>query len=77
MRTYCPVCSGKGTIDDPKCLGVVMAYCGRNGERVPQIICPNCWGAQFVGVPHQLAGGYTIAIDVRPKCATSTTEVQP
>ena len=51
MRTHCPVCHGKGTINDPECIGKMMAYCGPNGERVPQITCPNCAGEKFVGKP--------------------------
>lgn len=80
MRTYCPVCRGKGTIDDPKCLGMLILYCGPDAERVPQMTCPNCFGAQFVGVPQlgvdvPVGADYFTTIDTRPKGSTSTTEV--
>lgn len=51
MRTHCSVCGGKGTIADPSWIGRTVMYSGPNGERVPQMTCPNCQGAKFVGVP--------------------------
>lgn len=51
MRTKCPVCGGLGTVNKSFGDGMVMGYCGPNGERWPQEICQNCGGAQWVGSP--------------------------
>ena len=32
MTKLCPTCFGKGSIPDPKCVGVPMLYSGPNGE---------------------------------------------
>lgn len=44
MRKLCPTCHGKGTIDDPKCGGLI-SYSGLNGETVPQVTCQSCGGS--------------------------------
>ena len=51
MRSLCPVCRGKGSINDPKMQGMMLAYCGPNGERVPQVTCQNCAGDGWIGKP--------------------------
>lgn len=51
MRTICPVCNGKGTVNDPTYFGQFMAYCGPNGESCPQVQCQNCSGQRWVGEP--------------------------
>jgi len=38
MRMLCPTCRGKGSIPDPKYIGVPMFYCGPNGERCPTLL---------------------------------------
>jgi len=50
MRTLCPVCNGRGTINDPIPCGP-MSYSGPNGESWPQIVCQNCDGSGWVGTP--------------------------
>lgn len=47
MRKLCPICHGKGTIDDPKCVGQ-MSYCGPTGEAWPQVYCQTCSGSGWV-----------------------------
>ena len=51
MRKKCGVCFGKGQVDNPKYYGQMMGYCGPNGERCPQMNCPNCQGQGWVGIP--------------------------
>lgn len=48
MTVLCPTCNGKGKIADPKCIGVVMSYCGPNGETVPYISCQTCGGSGWI-----------------------------
>ncbi len=48
MKILCPTCDGKGTIDDPKCIGRVMSYSGPNGETCPQVTCQSCYGEGWV-----------------------------
>lgn len=50
MRKLCPVCNGKGRVPDPTIEGP-WCYAGPNGERWPMVICQNCWGEGWVGVP--------------------------
>lgn len=68
-KILCPTCSGKGTIDDPKCMGITMGYCGPNAERFPQVICQTCNCSGWIEIsnnitpqdisPYSLAGtGY-------------------
>lgn len=49
MRTLCPTCNGKGSINDPQYLGVPMMYCGKNGETCPQTTCQTCNGEGWIG----------------------------
>jgi len=53
-RRICPVCHGKGTIDNPKEKSETMMYCGPNGEYYPQRTCPNCNGEGFIGLADNL-----------------------
>lgn len=50
MRTFCSVCKGKGTVNDPK-VGGPMSYCDMQGNTWPQMDCPNCAGSGQVGTP--------------------------
>ena len=47
MKTLCPTCGGKGTIDDPQAPNV-LNYCGPNGERCPQVTCQTCDGSGWI-----------------------------
>jgi RecJ-like exonuclease len=51
MRTFCAVCHGEGTVNDPKVGRGPMAYCDEKGHSWPQMPCPNCGGCGLVGVP--------------------------
>lgn len=48
MRILCPTCGGKGSIPDPKCLGIPMGYVGPNGEVCPYVFCQTCSGGGWV-----------------------------
>ena len=48
LRVLCPTCSGKGSINDPKCMNLTMGYSGSNGEIIPQVICQSCYGTGWV-----------------------------
>ena len=48
-RIICPVCHGKGSVNDPKLYGQVIGYVGPNGETAPQVQCQNCYGQSWVG----------------------------
>ena len=48
MKKLCPTCNGKGSIPDPKCIGIPMAYCGPNGERCPEVMCQSCNGSGWI-----------------------------
>ena len=49
----CGTCAGRGKVDDLRNVprsGAWM-YCGPNGERCPQMTCPNCYGTGWTGTP--------------------------
>ena len=48
MTKLCPTCFGKGSIPDPKCVGVPMLYSGPNGEGCPYVFCNSCSGTGWV-----------------------------
>lgn len=48
MRVLCPTCCGKGSIPDPKLIGVPMCYVGPNGEGCPHVFCQTCSGSGWV-----------------------------
>jgi len=48
MKILCPTCQGKGSIPDPRCIGIVMSYSGPNGESCPYIICQTCNGTGWI-----------------------------
>lgn len=49
MRKRCPTCNGLGRVPKVFPDGVVMGYCGPDGERWPHETCQNCWGSGWVG----------------------------
>lgn len=49
-KVLCLTCNGKGTIDDPKCYGQLIGYCGQNGERFPQVTCETCAGTGWIEI---------------------------
>ena len=49
MRKLCPVCNGKGTVDDPMWATRPIWYV--TGSSCPQIQCQNCFGTGWTGVP--------------------------
>ena len=51
MRKLCPVCGGKGTVNDPKIGGPMGYYNPQTGDSWPQVICQNCSGSGWVGLP--------------------------
>ena len=51
MTILCPTCGGKGSIPDPKCVGIPMFYVGPNGEGCPYIHCNSCGGTGWVSGP--------------------------
>ena len=48
MRILCPTCSGKGSIPDPKLIGIPMNYSGPNGDGCPYVFCQTCSGSGWV-----------------------------
>ena len=48
MEVLCPTCHGKGTVNDPKCMGKVMYYCDTAGNEFPQVICKTCNGTGWI-----------------------------
>lgn len=53
MRKLCPTCGGKGSIPDPKCVGIPMLYVGPNGEGSPYVPCQSCGMQGWVNDDHQ------------------------
>lgn len=60
MMILCPTCGGKGSIPDPKCIGIPMLYVGPNGEGCPYVFCNSCGGTGWVAgqAPSQPAQGW-------------------
>jgi hypothetical protein len=51
MREPCKVCGGVGWIPQPAAPGTVMCYYNpTTGSSWPEMTCPNCGGAKFVGM---------------------------
>lgn len=49
MLKPCPTCKGKGSINDPACVGRVMGYYNpHTGDCCPQIMCQSCAGSGWV-----------------------------
>lgn len=48
MKELCPTCGGRGSIADPKCYGIIMGYCGPNGETMPMVLCQTCNGTGWI-----------------------------
>ena len=58
-RKICPICNGKGKINNPK----------GNGKAIylPEIECPNCNGEGFVGMPDNVPIKKSIYINNRKR----------
>jgi len=56
MKILCPTCHGKGSIPDPKLVGVPMGYCGPNGEGCPDVFCQSCGGSGWVASAEKPCG---------------------
>ena len=54
MRKLCPTCNGKGSIPDPKLIGMAIGYCGPNGERCPEVYCQTCDGSGWIYVAESI-----------------------
>ncbi len=48
MKLLCPTCHGKGTRDDPKCIGKPMRFLDQDGNAIPQVACQTCDGTGWV-----------------------------
>lgn len=48
MKKLCFTCGGKGSIPDPKYIGISINYSGPNGETVPYVRCQSCGGSGWV-----------------------------
>lgn len=62
MKKLCPTCCGRGSIVDPKCYGMIIGYCGPNGETMPMIMCQTCGGSGWIYTAGDFKSNYVCAI---------------